>query len=175
MTADKRFVLVVDIDGTVADSQGRALEIEQKFGTDSDHWGDLELQEFLAPENIAKDKIVPGAEFLPEVARSMSADIVFLTGRFERSRFDTRKWLLDNLLAHPHMPLFMRPDDDYRPGAECKGDIFRKHILQLYSGRRFVFLEDEPSCLQVYKKYGLVLRSPGCWSALFPACIVSDS
>ena len=170
-----RLVLVVDVDGTVADSRDRAEEVERKFGPDPDHWKDPELHEFLKAQDIARDKVIPGAELLPEVARSMNADIVFLTGRSERSRKDTRRWLQDNMLAHPYMPLFMRPDDDYRPGGECKGDVFRKQVLPLYEGRRFVFLDDDPSCLRVYKQHGLVLRSPGCWTALFPACVISDS
>lgn len=175
MAADDRIVLVVDIDGTVADSRERELEVERKFGTDPDHWKDPELNEFLDSQDITKDKVIPGAELLPEVARAMNADIIFLTGRSERSRHDTRKWLQDNLLAHPDMPLFMRPDEDYRPGGECKGDVFRSQVLPLYEGRQFVFLEDDPSCLRVYRHHGIVLRSPECWSALYPACVISDS
>jgi len=176
-----RAILVVDIDGTTADSSERVRGICERFaGVGSDWWGDQQINEFLSDAGIASDKPMRGARRLSRIAQRMGVDIIFLTGRSERGRRATTLWIWDNLDIEvglpPHMclrkgkaviPLYMRDDDDYRPGFLAKAEVLAREILPLHKGRTLVFLDDDPKCLEAYSVFGVALRSPHCWRALW--------
>jgi phosphoglycolate phosphatase-like HAD superfamily hydrolase len=103
---------VFDIDGVLADVRHRLNYLQSR----PQRWDAF----FLAAE---QDPL------LEEGARRLRTaqdrhDVVYLTGRPERSRGLTRAWLAHHGL--PTGPLHMRPDDDYRPARWVKRNTLRR-------------------------------------------------
>ncbi|MFE7334132.1 phosphatase domain-containing protein [Streptomyces griseus] len=112
MNDDARPLAVFDLDGTLADTAHRQHFLE---GAQRDWTG------FFAA--------APADPPLPEGVRMVLAsaeecDIVYLTGRPERCRRDTVRWLSRQGL--PEGTLFMRRNDDRRPARRTKLDILRR-------------------------------------------------
>lgn len=65
---------------------------------------------------------------------------LFVSGRMEYSREDTKTWIFDHAQIyipvlstfHEEPKLWMRPDNDYRPDYIIKGEIFDNHIRPDY-------------------------------------------
>ena len=159
-------VLVVDIDGTVADTQPRIRDICERHHVTVDEWGEKHVNDFLAPGMIAKDVPFPKAKVLTRMMAVGTADVVFLTGRSERGRAETVAWLSQHLGMPKDIPLFMREDDDKRPTVACKMDIFKRKVIPRYRGRLFVFLDDDEELLKRYAEKGVALLAPDCWQTL---------
>ena len=103
---------IVDIDGTVALKTAR-------------HWYDWARVE----EDVPHVPVVTVVQALAAAGKQ----IVFATGRMEQCRAATVRWLHSNICtpegtAVCHSPLYMRPDDDYRPDEVLKLEIYRTHI-----------------------------------------------
>lgn len=172
-----RFLFVVDVDGTVADSMVRAHAVSLIHDSpDSDHWREKELEMFLDPKHVLGDPVIPGAERLREIVAALDSEMVFLTGRSEdRSRETTRLWLRKKLDIPDSVPLHMRAAGDHRPGWVAKPEILENEIkAKLAEPVPLVFLEDDPKCLREYAKHGIALRSPDCWKALAGMLEVRD-
>ncbi|WP_103538754.1 MULTISPECIES: hypothetical protein [unclassified Streptomyces] len=112
MNDDARPLAVFDLDGTLADTAHRQHFLE---GATRDWAG------FFAA--------APADPPLPEGVRMVLAsaeecEIVYLTGRPERCRRDTVRWLSRQGL--PEGTLFMRRNDDRRPARRTKLDILRR-------------------------------------------------
>jgi len=165
-------VFVVDIDGTVADTMGRIRDLEQRTGSAlMTGWGDKETNEFLEPSIMMRDPIINGANRLLDIISSFGATLAFFTGRSERSREQTKQWLTSKLSIPTETPLFMRPDDDYRPTHVCKTDMIERQLLPAYPDSKFIFLEDDAESLKSFSKYGLALKAPDCWNVIVgPIC-----
>ena len=160
-------IFVVDIDGTVADTQDRVDEITKKYKLDSqNHWTDEHIDEFTRSVEIKKDGLIPGAEILPELARRCRAKIVFLTGRSSRARDATRVWLKNHLDIFDSVPLIMREDGDLSGPVECKLNVFRNTVLRMYPKASFIFFDDDERLLPEYSQFGMALKAPECWEAI---------
>lgn len=157
------FVIVCDIDGTLCDSRERCARVVAKYGNE-EKWTNQCVDEFLDPKAIRKDKIMPGAENIVGVVKKCGK-LVLLTGRTERSRKETARWLRRNL-GISGVPLIMRDNNDFRGPAECKEDLFVRWILACNEGAKFVFFEDDSRLFGVFSKYGLVLKAPEIWEFL---------
>ena len=79
--------VVIDIDGTLANSAHRDHFLEKK---------PKDWEGFLKPELVAKDTVVPGAKRGLEQLRQVKSDLIFLTGRNELLRDTTSIWLSQN-------------------------------------------------------------------------------
>lgn len=104
-----RPIAVFDIDGVLADVTHRLhfLDVHQ--------W-----ERFFAAADV--DPLLDeGAGRLREALEDH--DVVYLTGRPERNRPLTERWLGAHNL--PTGPMFMRPDDDHRPARYLKRDVLR--------------------------------------------------
>ncbi len=137
----RRPVAVVDVDGVVADVRHRLrfLRAGDWDGFFAAAGGDPPLGEGIA--------------LVLELARNH--DVVWLTGRPERSRQVTRRWLD----AH-HLPvseLRMRPDDDRRPARVFK----RAQVRRLGQARTVaVVVDDDPDVVALLRADGWpVLRA----------------
>ena len=107
-----RPLAVFDIDGVLADVRHRLHHLQ----TRPQHWNAF----FLAAD---RDPLLEeGAARLR--AAQAKHDVVYLTGRPERNRALTRRWLAAHEL--PTEPLHMRPDDDYRPARWVKRETLRR-------------------------------------------------
>ena len=58
-------IFVVDIDGTIADTNQRIDEIVKKYGLGPGAWREEHVSEFASAEKIKLDKLIEGAEILP--------------------------------------------------------------------------------------------------------------
>jgi phosphoglycolate phosphatase-like HAD superfamily hydrolase len=129
---DDRALAVFDIDGVLADVTHRLHHLRarpqrwERFFTDAER--DPLLEE--------------GARRLREALEVH--DVVYLTGRPERNRRLTTRWLARHGL--PTGPLNMRADDDYRPARWMKREVLRR----LAREREFVsVLDDDPAVVSV--------------------------
>jgi len=141
--ADRR-IAVVDIDGVVADVRHRLHLVEQR----PKRW-----EEFFAL--AAKDPpLDEGVALVHELAAGQ--DIVWLTGRPERTRRLTERWLAQQGL--PAGTLLMRPDRDYRPARFTK----REELRRLRRGREIaVVVDDDPEVTATLAEDGFPVRLAG--------------
>jgi phosphoglycolate phosphatase-like HAD superfamily hydrolase len=103
---DDRPYAVLDIDATLSDTSKRIHFIERK-PKDWDSFFTHAKEDAVLPEGLA-------------VATTLAAEhvIVYLTGRPERTRRDTEKWLKDN--GFPDGKVYMRGNTDRRPSMLMK-------------------------------------------------------
>ena len=112
MNEDSKPVILVDIDGTLADVRHRLHHIK---GAGRKNW-----KAFFA----AMDGDTPMDETIRWV-RELEKDnhIVVLTGRPEEYRARTERWLRDH--GVPFEKLVMRPQGDHRPDYVVKAEVLR--------------------------------------------------
>lgn len=112
MDNDARPLAVFDLDGTLADTAHRQHFLE---GPKRDWAG------FFAAA-VEDPPLAEGVRMV--LASAEECAIVYLTGRPERCRRDTVRWLSRQGL--PEGTLFMRRNDDRRPARRTKLDVLRR-------------------------------------------------
>jgi hypothetical protein len=107
----QRMLAVVDLDGVVADVRHRLHHVAGR------------PQDWPAFFAAAADDglLAEGSETVHRLAEVY--DVTYLSGRPERLRRVTQRWLHDNDL--PDGPLLLRPDGDYRPSRVYKVEALR--------------------------------------------------
>ncbi|OHV36982.1 MULTISPECIES: phosphatase domain-containing protein [Pseudofrankia] len=124
----ERPVAVIDVDGVVADVRHRLGFLRQRPG---------DWNAFFAAAT-ADPPLPQGVELVLGLAADH--DVVWLTGRPERSRADTESWLAAHGL--PIATLRMRPDNDRRSARVFK----RAELRRLARTRRVaVVVDDDPA------------------------------
>jgi phosphoglycolate phosphatase-like HAD superfamily hydrolase len=109
--AAARPLAVFDIDGVLADVSHRLHHLRAR----PQRW-----ERFF--QTADRDPLLTeGAERLR--AALVDHDVLYLTGRPERTRRLTERWLARHDL--PSGPLVMRDDDDYRPARFMKREVLR--------------------------------------------------
>jgi hypothetical protein len=138
---ESRPVAVIDIDGVVADVRHRLHLIEG---------GPRRWDEFF--RRASDDPPLPaGVDLVRELAADH--DVVWLTGRPERIRDDTVRWLEEHGL--PHGRLLMRPERDFRPARLTK----REELRRLRRGREVaVVIDDDPDVVATLTEDGFPVR-----------------
>ena len=121
----ERPLAIVDIDGVLADVRHRLRHLEGR----RKNWDAFFAEARHDP---------PHAEGI-ELARTLASDheVVFLTGRPERTRTDTERWLAQHGLDGHRLE--MRPEDDRRPAAILKAE----RLAELAAGRRVALVVDD--------------------------------
>jgi hypothetical protein len=138
---DSRPLAVVDIDGVVADVRHRLPFIEGR---------PRQWDRFFAA--AADDPPLPeGVALVRELAADH--DVLWLTGRPERTRRATRAWLAAQGL--PTEPLVMRPNRDFRPARVTKRDELRR----LRADREIALVvDDDPQVVDLLAADGFPTR-----------------
>lgn len=131
-------LLLVDIDGTVADmGKGipgrRAIYDYERVCEDDPHTDIIELVQMLRGTG---DVVV-----------------VWLSGRDDNSCDVTREWLVTNGAALPGDMLVMRPTGDYRPDDIVKWELFEQHIKPRY-GDPWLILDDRDRVVAMWRRQG---------------------
>lgn len=135
-------VLVVDIDGVVADVRHRLHHLEGR----SRDWA-----AFFA--GMAQDPVLAQGRALVADARAQGVAVVYLTGRPERWRSVTSTWLVAQGLEGAD--LVMRPDADRRPARVFKVEA----LTRLAASAEIVALvDDDPEVLAAADKAGVATR-----------------
>ena len=105
-------VVIVDIDGTVADHTGvRSPYDYTKVGLDKTHEDVIEVVQAL---QLADHKVI------------------FVSGREDSCREATEDWIYDNILIKGDLVLYMREAGDTRPDWIVKNEIYDREIIPNY-------------------------------------------
>lgn len=123
--------VICDLDGTLALHQGR----------DPFDWSSIP-EDAIDPrlEQILKDYCYKGVE------------IIFVTGRPERARAATEKWLFDHELYS--YKLYMRANNDFSHGDDYKRKVYNDHIKGDYNV--YCVFEDSNKCVKMWRDEGLL-------------------
>jgi hypothetical protein len=137
VSAPERMVAAVDIDGVLADVRHRLHHLDAR----PKDWDGFFA---AAPE----DPLLPqGKETVARLAEGY--DVVYLSGRPERCRTDTERWLRRHAL--PEGEVILRPAGDRRPARLVKVEILRR----LARGRTVgLLVDDDPQVLQAARAAG---------------------
>lgn len=132
-----RPLAVFDIDGVLADVRHRLHFLEST----PQHW-----ERFFQAAD--RDPLLPeGADRVR--AALVDHDLLYLTGRPERTRQLTERWLARHGL--PTGLLVMRDDDDYRPARYLKRDVLRRVAAQRDVAS---MLDDDPAVVAMLEADG---------------------
>jgi phosphoglycolate phosphatase-like HAD superfamily hydrolase len=137
--------IIFDLDGTLADITHRRHFV---MGEKKD-W-----ESFNHPDNIIKDK--PN-EAVMKIFKALdhyynlNADLIIVTGRMEKSRDITERWLYQHDLC-AHM-LIMRKNDDYRPDHIVKEEILKD--LQSQGYNILFTVDDRDSVVDMWRRNGI--------------------
>lgn len=131
-------VAVIDIDGVLADVRGRLHHIQAPH---------RDWDAFFA--GLVDDPVLAPGRAHVRAAAGEGLAIVYLTGRPERCRVDTVRWLKAHGL--PEAEVVMRPDHDRRPARVIKVEALR----QLALVREIAYLlDDDPQVCDAARKAG---------------------
>jgi predicted kinase len=133
--------IICDIDGTLADCRHRLHYVLPGAKRDCDA--------FFA--GMANDVCIDPVADLIRAAHARY-EVVLCSGRPEKYRPITMKWLYDNDVAFD--ALYMRPDDDTRPDHIVKMQILRGIREDGYEP--FIVIDDRQSVVDMWRDAGLV-------------------
>jgi len=105
----KEDAVICDVDGTLA-----------LFGTENPY-----------DRDYSKDSVNKAIKMIIWGLRRLRYKIIIVSGRYEKNRAVTQKWLFDQDV--PYSALFMRPDDDDRPDNIIKEEIYNREIKERYN------------------------------------------
>jgi predicted kinase len=136
--------IIVDIDGTLANSVHRKIFDETAYGTDM--------------------VILPVRTVLRSLKRETGYTILLFSGREDKgvAKENTERWLFDNNV--PYDELFMRKEGDHRNDTIVKREMFEEHVRE--KGNVMFVIDDRPSVVQMWVDLGLfvfnVNQDPYC-------------
>jgi hypothetical protein len=136
-----RPVAVVDIDGVVADVRPRLVHLEST-PKDWDAFFDTCSEDPALPQGIAL-----------ALALRHEHDVIWLTGRPERTRAATEAWLRRHGL--PSTPMFMRAEGDRRPARQTKLEVVRGISEQR---RIAMIVDDDPAVVRELQDHGYPVK-----------------
>lgn len=84
--------------------------------------------------------------------------VIIVTGREGTPEImeATKRWLAKNDINHDLA--YFRPSGSYKPGEECKKEIYEKHIKGKYN--ILFVLEDNNRCVEMWREQGLTCLQP---------------
>ena len=138
LVAVSKPIVIVDIDGTIADVRHRLHHIK---GPRKKNW-----KAFF--EAMDRDK--PIESMIAQVHElEKKHDIIVVTGRPEHYRKRTEKWLREHDIRY--VRLFMRPDGDHRRDYTVKEEVLRKYA----KGRIVLAIDDRGPVCDMWEKNGI--------------------
>lgn len=137
----KKFV-IFDMDGTLADASGR----EHHLRKDPKDWEafffDLHLDSVITPI----------AELYTSLCNGSDYQVAIFTGRPERYREKTEKWMEKHNL--PLRPIHCRKDNDERHDLVIKREIYENFVRDF--GEIAFIVEDRNSVVKMWRDMGVV-------------------
>ena len=139
-------VVIFDIDGTLADSYHRIHHIVKPKGEEKD-WDAFDAE-------AHKDTPIPGmVELCTYMLGRSDLDVLFLTGRSDRTEKDTKQWLRRHGLAPRTWDLLqMRREGDNRHADIIK--LERLQALKLHPGRVMTLFDDDTRVVSLLREHG---------------------
>ncbi|HJD19684.1 MAG TPA: hypothetical protein IAB21_04425 [Candidatus Avelusimicrobium excrementipullorum] len=133
--------ILFDIDGTLADLNGREEFLKQE----PPDWKNFNAK---MEEDIPNTPVV---ELYRTLYESRKFEIILVSGRQERFRKATETWLTWHEI--PFKTLLMRADNDQRPDREVKQDILNSLKTQ---GKDILFtVDDRQSVVDMWRANGI--------------------
>lgn len=126
------WVVLVDIDGTVAKMNGRGPHDYHLVSTDVENYNVVSLVQALRYDS--------------------GLSVVFMSGRPTSCRSDTEEWLYENVKV-PYLGLHMRRSGDYRSDDVVKLELFNQHIRGKYNVA--YVLDDRNRVVEMWRRLGL--------------------
>jgi len=141
---EKDSVALIDIDGTIADITHRLHFVKPGKGHKKDWKGFFEsMDEDEVREDVKKDVMKLFNE---------GKTIIFMSGRPEKYREFTQRWLARNFL-NIYYTIIMRKSTDKRHDDETKRDLFNEYFPD--KSVIHVVFDDRPRVLRVWRELGL--------------------
>lgn len=138
MPSRSKPIVIVDIDGTIADVRHRLHHIQ---GVKKKNW-----KAFF--EGMDRDKPIESMiQQVHELARQHQ--IIIVTGRPDHYRERTEKWLKANGIRY--RKLFMRPSGDHRPDYTVKEEVLR----EFRKGQIVLAIDDREPVCDMWEKNGI--------------------
>jgi hypothetical protein len=137
MMTVKRTAVIVDLDGTVSDSEHVHLHLEEVARNE---WAWFERL-------IRKAPVFPFAEIIiPALARHYT--LIFITARESNRRAITETWIEEKLGLEDYI-LFMRTAGSVQPTADFKRMVYDTYIKRDF--KVVLALDDNPEVIQLWK------------------------
>jgi hydroxymethylpyrimidine pyrophosphatase-like HAD family hydrolase len=134
-------LIVFDLDGTLANIEHRLDYVRSK----PKNWKAFDA-------GIPNDKV---NEPVAEVFFSLRGhDIIFASGRSERTRDATMKWLQDNRFWNYNAKLYMRKADDFRSDDIVKREML-DDIIADYGKKPDMVFDDRPRVVRMWRDAGI--------------------
>ena len=137
---------VFDIDGTIANIEHRLHYIKSNHkNCDAFH------------EACDQDVIIKSVAKIAAYILNRDRNLVYCTGRPERVRSKTIKWLdRHNLWMRGNTHLLMREDHDYRPDYIVKPELLDQlpHYASIFDNKVTAIFEDRQSVVQMWRSLG---------------------
>lgn len=157
-------ILVVDIDGTLADYTHRLEKLGKYPTTEQD------FEVFMDPSLMSIDPIFPKCKIGLNFLMAKAYDTFFITGRQEKYRDVTAKWLYEKFgIVAGSTELFMRANGYLSRATKLKKELFVKNVLPVcwaHPEMLCIFVDDDPYVLNFYSSFGLTLKAPDCWNLI---------
>lgn len=180
-------IAIVDIDTTLADNAHREVLLKHickkcdKSMEYQDHkicihcghdklWIPQEAWDaFLHPDVILKDTPVEHARDVLNHMRKTGFELHFMTGRNARLYDVTADWLTKNMdWDYRKEQLLVRRNDERSPASVFKRKKFLDTFGHTLQQTAFLFFEDDPHVVQMWKEFGLVIVCPAGWASMNP-------
>jgi len=150
-------LLVVDIDGTIADIRFRAKKAGSCPSRRNRRAFQIWLDRLQPAKSLLRDKpLYPVVSLVYTYVRHMHTEIVYLTGRAEKYRKITELWLSQHKLLIG--PVYMRANDDWRSAAQYKQSVMKELCKRVSVSSAILVLDDDADgdCSHMYTKLGCV-------------------
>jgi len=135
-------VVICDIDGTIADLKHRLEHIAKEPK-------DFETFYSLVSGDTPRIDIIRQVQNL---CKETGAKLIFVTGRPERTRDATTRWLYTYIMPEDSkmkdVILFMRADGDHRQDVDVKSEIYNRYLKELDIIKVF---DDRPCVIKMWK------------------------
>ena len=145
--SSQKYIILVDIDGTIADCSERA---KKYLSGDTPDWDGFY-------EACGEDKPIQSIINLVEEL-SVHYDIAFCSGRRESVRGKTEEWMKRHLVHTTYEPIGMlfRKDGDKRHDTEVKPEMLDAWLAQNPNYKICYILEDRNSMVAKWRELGYV-------------------
>jgi phosphoglycolate phosphatase-like HAD superfamily hydrolase len=133
-------LLVLDLDGTLVDSQKRWAECQKLFPNDKrQFWNCFQSERFMGLDT-PKENVISYAKSLID----NETVVVIVSGRSERQREKTLEQL--NGIGITFNEIYLRKEKDFRKDFQFKGEIIGQ-LIQKYNPIEMILIDDSDDVL----------------------------
>jgi phosphoglycolate phosphatase-like HAD superfamily hydrolase len=133
-------LLVLDLDGTLIDSQQRWAECQKLYPNDKrGFWNCFQSEQFMYMDS-PKDNVIAYAKSLID----NETVVVIVSGRSEKQKSKTLEQLRD--IGIGFNEIYLRKEKDFRKDFQFKGEII-KQLIQKYNPAEIILIDDSDDVL----------------------------